>query len=141
MRKEVYKAETPRGMEAIGERIAEGFRGGEVILLSGDLGAGKTVLAKGIAKGLGIAEEVTSPTFAIHNVYQGRLTLNHFDFYRLESEEEAMLLGLEEIIGAEDSVAVCEWWKNVSGLFLRLKTIRITVEGSGNEMRTVTVEE
>ena len=108
---ETYIIDSPEKMHALGKEIAGKLTGGEVFLLSGDLGAGKTVLTKGIARGLGVKDEVTSPTFAIHNEYQGRLKLEHFDFYRLESAEEARILGLEEILGAKDSVSVCEWWK------------------------------
>ena len=94
------------------ENLAEKFVGGEVVLLSGELGAGKTVFAKGVAKALGVAQEVTSPTFAIHNSYEGRLTLNHFDFYRLD-ETEAEVLGLDEFFGGKDCVCLIEWAENI----------------------------
>ena len=73
--------------------------GGETILLNGDLGAGKTHFVKGVAKGLGIDDVITSPTFALHNQYNGgRLVLNHFDFYRIMDPEEAEMLGLNEFL-------------------------------------------
>ena len=99
----------------LGKRIGDTLKGGETLLLTGQLGAGKTQFTKGIALGLGIDVPVTSPTFVLHNIYSGRLTLNHFDFYRI-CEEEAVCLGLEEFFGDKDSVCVAEWWSNVSHL-------------------------
>ena len=94
---------------ALGQRMAEEMRPGTVVLLRGDLGAGKSELARGIARGLGVTETVTSPSFTILNVYEsGRLPLYHFDWYRLESAEELYELGMEEYLGG-DGVAVVEW--------------------------------
>ncbi len=95
--------ETLRVAESLGRTLT----GGEVVLLCGELGAGKTVFAKGIAIGLGVAETVTSPTFTIMNEYYGRLKLLHFDMYRLVGEKSE--LGFEEYFGAEDAVCVIEW--------------------------------
>lgn len=91
--------------------VAGELDGGEVILLDGDLGAGKTTFTKGLAKALGVTEEVTSPTFAIMNVYEsGRLRLNHIDMYRIQSEDEIAELGIEDSFDP-DSVTVIEWNK------------------------------
>ena len=93
----------------LGERIAAGLQPGDVVLLEGDLGAGKSELARGIARGLGVAETVTSPSFTILNVYEsGRCPLYHFDWYRLESAEELFELGMDEYLGG-DGIAVVEW--------------------------------
>ena len=81
------------------EKFASSLKGGEIILLDGRLGAGKTVFVKGIAKGLDIDEEVTSPTFTLMNEYQGRLSLVHMDVYRLKSALEAYEAGLTEYFG------------------------------------------
>jgi tRNA threonylcarbamoyladenosine biosynthesis protein TsaE len=91
-----------------GEALAECLQADDVVLLSGDLGAGKTVLTKGIAQGLGVDASVTSPTFNILLVYQGRLTLNHFDLYRLETAEQ---LADVDYFGTLESggVSVVEW--------------------------------
>ncbi len=122
----------------LAEKIAKTFVGGEVVLLGGELGAGKTVFAKGVAKGLGIAQEVTSPTFAIHNGYDGRLKLNHFDFYRID-ETEAEVLGLDEFFGRADSVCLIEWWKNIEGL-LPEKTIKVDIQKLDENKRKIIVE-
>ena len=93
----------------LGKRLAEKLKAGDVILLTGELGAGKSELARGIAKGLGVAETVTSPSFTIMNVYEsGRTPLYHFDWYRLESEEELYELGMDEYLGG-DGIALVEW--------------------------------
>ena len=94
---------------ALGERLAGRLRPGDVLLLEGDLGAGKSELTRGIARGLGVAETVTSPSFTILNVYEsGRCPLYHFDWYRLESAEELYELGMDEYLGG-DGIAVVEW--------------------------------
>ncbi len=119
------------------ENFAKDFTGGEVVLLSGELGAGKTVFAKGVARALGITQEVTSPTFAIHNSYDGKLTLNHFDFYRLD-EAEAEVLGLDEFFGRKDSVCLIEWAENIKGL-LPDKVIKVDIEKTAEEQRKITI--
>ena len=94
---------------ALGEKLAGRLRPGDVLLLEGDLGTGKSELTRGIAKGLGVAETVTSPSFTILNVYEsGRCPLYHFDWYRLESSEELYELGMDEYLGG-DGIAVVEW--------------------------------
>lgn len=91
--------------------------GGDVLLLNGDLGAGKTHFTKGIALALGIEDVVTSPTFALHNVYQGeKLVLNHFDFYRVEDSVEVEMLGLNEYFFDVGGVCAIEWSQNVFDL-------------------------
>ena len=98
-------AETRR----FGEKLARELRAGDVVLLRGELGAGKSELARGIAAGLGVKENVPSPSFTILNVYEsGRIPLYHFDWYRLESAEELYELGMDEYLGG-DGIAVVEW--------------------------------
>ena len=93
----------------LGERLAEQLKAGDVILLDGELGAGKSELARGIARGLDVTETVTSPSFTILNVYEsGRIPLYHFDWYRLESDEELYELGMDEYLGG-DGIALVEW--------------------------------
>ena len=117
--------------------LAKTFVGGEVVLLDGDLGAGKTVFAKGVAKALGIAQEVTSPTFAIHNSYNGSLVLNHFDFYRLD-ESEAEMLGLDEFFGDKNGVCLVEWWGNIVGL-LPKNCIKVSMQKIDENTRKIDI--
>lgn len=94
---------------AFAREMASRLRPGAVVALDGELGSGKTQFVKGLAAGLGFGGEVTSPTFTlIHEYTGGRLPIYHFDFYRLESEEEALQLGLEEYLQGE-GVCVIEW--------------------------------
>lgn len=103
-----YSTRDVAATAAFGRRLATLLTDGDVLCLSGDLGAGKTALAKGVAAGLGVAEEVTSPTFTILQVYEsGRLPVYHFDLYRLESPEELWNIGFDEYAGK--GVTVIEW--------------------------------
>ena len=93
----------------LGERLASSLRPGDVLLLLGDMGAGKSELTRGIARGLGIQGPVASPTFTILQVYdEGRIPLYHFDWYRLESADELYEMGLDEYLGG-DGIAIIEW--------------------------------
>ncbi len=119
----------------IGKLLAQNLSGGEIILLSGSLGAGKTVLAKGIAQGLGIDKyNVVSPTFVFLRVYKGKYFLNHFDFYRVSSHKEILALGYEEYFYS-DAVTVIEWPERLKFLlpkeFLKIKLV---VKGKDSRM-------
>ena len=93
----------------LGERLAGNLAAGDILVLTGDLGAGKTQLTKGIASGLGVTDDVSSPTFMIEMVYEGdELTLYHFDLYRLEDASELDDTGIFDVLGA-DGVCVVEW--------------------------------
>lgn len=99
----------PGETRAAGRRLAAKLRAGDVLLLRGPLGAGKSEMTRGIAEGLGVTETVTSPSFTILNVYEsGSVPLYHFDWYRLESEEELYELGMDEYLGG-DGIAAVEW--------------------------------
>lgn len=100
---------SPEETFAYGRELAGSLRSGDVIALAGDLGAGKTQLVKGIASGLGVETEVTSPTFTlIHEYPAGRLSLFHIDLYRLDSVEEVLKIGLDEYLDSR-GVTVIEW--------------------------------
>lgn len=103
-------------MERFGEALAKGLEPGDVVALTGPLGAGKTTLSKAIAKGLGVRETVTSPTFTIIKEYKdGRLPLYHFDVYRIMDEEEMYELGYEEYFYGE-GVCLVEWADKIGEL-------------------------
>jgi tRNA threonylcarbamoyladenosine biosynthesis protein TsaE len=108
-RSDAFITRSPEETFAVARSIGERLKGGEIFLLSGDLGAGKTVFAKGMAAGLGIdPTEVTSPSFTLVNVHEGRLRFYHVDLYRLESDRR-LDLGLEEVFEDEEAVTVVEW--------------------------------
>lgn len=126
--------------EKFAEHWAQSLTGGDVVLLSGDLGAGKTHFTKGIARALNIDDVITSPTFALHNVYYGKLVLNHFDFYRVDSSEEVEILGLNEFFFEKDGVCAIEWWQNVADL-LPKKCFLVTISKLSDEDREILIEQ
>ncbi len=100
---------------ALGRRVASVLRVGDVVVLSGELGAGKTVFAKGVAAGLGVTEPVVSPTFTIVREYDGDLPLQHVDVYRLDHLQEVIDLGLDELLDGH-AVTLVEWGEAVGAL-------------------------
>ena len=123
----------------LGVRLAEQLKAGDVILMDGELGAGKSELARGVAKGLGVQETVTSPSFTILNVYEsGRVPLYHFDWYRLESAEEIFELGMDEYLGG-DGVALVEWPDRCPDAIPE-DFLRIRIEATGENTRRITEE-
>lgn len=118
----------------IGRIIGQKCFEGAIITLSGQLGAGKTVLAKGVAKGLDICDNVTSPSFAILNIYHGRTQLYHFDFYRITNKEELSELGFEEYFDSE-GVCLIEWADDT--LLNRKEILKIDIKGSGEDERII----
>ena len=120
----------------LGACLARNLKAGDVILLEGNLGAGKSELTRGIAKGLGVKESVTSPSFTILNVYEsGLLPLYHFDWYRLESAEELYELGMDEYLGG-DGVAVVEWPERCPEAVPE-RCLRIRLETAGEDARDI----
>ena len=105
-----YISESASDTERVGETYAKTLKGGDVVLLYGDLGAGKTTFTKGVARGLGILSPVTSPTYAYMNDYGG---LYHYDCYRLSSGEDAEGLGLTDYFEA-GGICIVEWPENIS---------------------------
>ncbi|HXG41266.1 MAG TPA: tRNA (adenosine(37)-N6)-threonylcarbamoyltransferase complex ATPase subunit type 1 TsaE [Dehalococcoidia bacterium] len=103
----VVESRGPAQTRRLGERLARHLQAGDVLLLSGELGAGKTVLVQGLARGLGVKEGVSSKSFVLLGEYEGRLKLYHADLYRLEAPEEAEELALDEL--CRDGVLVVEW--------------------------------
>lgn len=121
---------------ALASALAELARPGDLLLLVGDLGAGKTAFTQGFGAGLGIDEQITSPTFALVQGYTGRLDLNHLDVYRLEQIHEALDLGLSELLD-EGSVTIIEWGDTITSALPRdYLEVRITF-GEGPDDRRV----
>lgn len=126
-----FKSTSPEQTESFGRELAGSLIGGDVIALTGDLGAGKTCLTRGIAGGLGSTSHVSSPTFTIVNEYEGgRLMLFHFDTYRLSGPDDFLMSGLDEYF-FRDGVCVIEWSDIIDEL-LPQDAIRMTITGDGN---------
>ena len=125
----------------LGETLGNQLLGGEVLLLSGPLGAGKTIFVKGIASSLGIdPEDVTSPTFSLVNPYRGRLTLYHLDLYRLDAgEAAARAVDLDEILSDSNAVVVIEWAERLGRYPLPGTTWVVTISGDGDDPRKIKV--
>lgn len=123
----------------LGVRFGQELSGGEIILLSGSLGAGKTVFAKGIAQALAIdPEDVTSPSFTLVNPHHGRLLLYHIDLYRLdEGATAAHAVDLEEILADENAVVIIEWAERLGRYPLPDNTWQVTISGDGEEPRNI----
>jgi tRNA threonylcarbamoyladenosine biosynthesis protein TsaE len=137
-----FISHSPAETESLGERWGRAAQRGLVIGLSGDLGAGKTQLVKGLARGLGIAARVHSPTFTLVNEYGGgRLRLFHLDLYRLETRAQMASAGLEEFL-QPDGVAVIEWAERIADCGLRIADWRqVQIEIASETDRKIIYED
>ena len=125
--------------DAAGERLGATRGPGDVVALSGELGAGKTVFVQGIVRALGVATGATSPTFVLVNEYRGRLPVHHVDAYRTESLAELLDLGLPELMDG-DGVTVIEWAERLEPL-LPARAVRVRIWGVGDEPREITIDD
>ena len=134
-----FVTNSPEETEELGERLGRTLSPGDVVAFTGDLGAGKTAFTRGIARGLGIGDRVTSPTFAIVNEYEGgRLPLFHFDMYRLTSSDELFDIGWEDYL-ARGGVCAVEWSENVDDA-LDEDAIRVDIRrGAQDDQRVISV--
>lgn len=123
---------------ALAAALGELLRAGDLLVLVGDLGAGKTAFAQGVGRGLGVTETITSPTFALVQSYAGRLDLHHLDVYRLEQVNEALDLGLAELLD-DDAVVVIEWGDTIAPVLPHdYLEVRLAY-GDGPDVREVTL--
>ena len=133
---EIY-THSPQETEAVGERLGNALPAGAVIAYRGDLGAGKTAFTRGLARGLGANEPVTSPTYTIVNEYlSGRIPLFHFDMYRLRSADDLFDIGWEDYL-ERGGVCAVEWSENVADALEN--PITVTIEKLGEDTRRITV--
>lgn len=121
------------------QRLAQDLKGGEVVAFTGGMGAGKTAFTRGLAIGLGAGDVASSPTFALVNEYTGRLTVEHFDMYRVDSWDDLYSTGFFDYLGT-DCVLVIEWSENVAGA-LPEDVIAVDIRpGEGENDRIITIE-
>ncbi|MEW6573582.1 MAG: tRNA (adenosine(37)-N6)-threonylcarbamoyltransferase complex ATPase subunit type 1 TsaE [Bacillota bacterium] len=127
------KSDSPEATRTIGEKVGRFLAAGDVVALYGDLGAGKTCFAQGVARGLGILGQVTSPTFVLLREYEGRLPLYHFDAYRLSGPEDFAELGSEEYFSGP-GVSIIEWAERVTDILPedRLEVELLRLHGEEN---------
>ena len=134
----IYYTNSDKETEAVGEQFGRTVKDGTVVAMYGDLGAGKTAFVRGMARGMGIDERVSSPTFTIVNEYLGDRTLIHFDMYRLGSADELFDIGWEDYI-ARGAVCAVEWSENVEEAFYGDEII-LTIEKTSDTSRKITIE-
>ena len=127
-----------------GRKLADKLRASDIVLLYGELGAGKTTLVKGIAEGFGVPNTIVSPTFTLMQAYhcntsthQHINTLAHIDTYRLKTEQELIDIGIEDYLGAPDTICVIEWPEKIANLLRDRKTITINLMHTGDGGRLV----
>lgn len=120
-----------------GLKIGKVLKPGDIVALNGDLGAGKTAISKGIAKGLGIKEEITSPTYTIVSEYEGTIPLYHMDMYRIDGIEEFELLGVDELLFGQ-GVSLIEWSERISEYLPDYcKSLKISILENGQRKITL----
>lgn len=137
-----YETTSEEQTYEIGYKLAKQSKKGDIYCLIGDLGVGKTIFSKGFAKGLGIEEEITSPTFTIVQVYDGEKPLYHFDMYRIEDPDELEMIGYEDYFYGE-GVCLVEWANNVEDVIPK-KAHWIYIEKDlekGFDYRKITVKQ
>ena len=136
-----FSSSSPAETFNFGHQLGARLQGGEILLLSGPLGAGKTIFVKGISSALGIDEEdVTSPSFTLVNPYEGRLRLYHLDLYRLdEGATAAHAVDLEDLLADETSVIVIEWAERMGRYPLPDPVWQISIAGDGDQPRTISI--
>jgi tRNA threonylcarbamoyladenosine biosynthesis protein TsaE len=136
-----WESQSPNETFALGAQVGSQLLGGEILLLDGPLGAGKTVFVKGLASALGVdPEEVTSPSFTLVNPYVARLRLFHLDLYRLvEGVAAAHAVDLEELLTDERAVVIIEWAGRLGSYPLPGNVWRVTITGDGDEPRQVSI--
>ena len=133
---------SPQETKKIGQKLAQSLKGGEVIALFGNLGSGKTTFVQGLAKGLGIKELITSPSFVLMNQFlipDRKLKLCHFDFYRLKKGAEQPPADLIDFLGKREYISLIEWADRVAE-FLPSQTIKIYFKYISNNKREITIK-
>ena len=136
-----YICKSPEATFDLGEKLGENLQGGEMILLSGGLGAGKTLLTKGILSALDYdIDEVTSPSFTLVNLYKAKFDVYHIDFWRLdENSDVAFAVGLNEILEDETVIVIIEWAERLQKFPFPEKTFCVKIEGDGDDARKIEI--
>lgn len=136
---EIYVCKLPQDTFDLGETVGNQLRGGEIILLAGGLGAGKTLFTKGVLYALDYdVDEVTSPSFTLVNLYRARFDVYHIDFWRLDNVADvASAVGLSEILEDETAIVIAEWSERLKEINFPNKIIRVAIEGDGDDARRI----
>lgn len=135
-----FVSDSPDATYAFGQRLGENLGGGEVVLLSGGLGAGKTLLTKGIADGAGFdPDEVSSPSFALVNLYKAaKFDIFHIDLWRITDNEDPLhSVGLDEILDDQSNLVIIEWAEKLPADRIERPIVRVTITGDGDDPRQI----
>jgi tRNA threonylcarbamoyladenosine biosynthesis protein TsaE len=144
MAQKEFVSTSPEETFEFGEKLGAGLKGGEAVLLSGGLGAGKTLFTKGILNALGFdTHEVTSPSFTFVNLYKTeKFDVYHIDFWRIEENTDAAFaVGLGEMVEDKTAVVIIEWAEKLKNFAFRGEVFSIEIEGDGDEPRKVTIRQ
>ena len=134
-----YTTTTEKETKSLGEKLGKDLNLGEIVILQGDLGSGKTTFTKGMAKGLGITEIITSPTFSLMNIYEyGENSLIHIDTYRLENERDLLDIGIEDYLGKPNTITIIEWPEKIKNLLNKKMVTEITITHKNKNEREIT---
>ena len=138
-----FVCETPEDTFELGATLGKSLNGGEIILLAGGLGAGKTLFTKGILSALEFdVDEVTSPSFSLVNLYRAKFDVYHIDFWRLDNiEDVAGAVGLNEILEDENAIVIAEWSEMLKETNFANVIIRVSIAGDGDDARKIRVSE
>ena len=136
-----FICKTPQDTFDLGESLGAALKGGEIILLSGGLGAGKTLFTKGILFALDFdVDEVTSPSFTLVNLYRAKFDVYHIDFWRLEKVEDvAGAVGLNEILEDETAIVIAEWSEMLKETNFANVIVRVSIKGDGDDAREILI--
>lgn len=137
-----FVCDTPEKTFELGENIGEALTGGEVILLTGTLGAGKTLLTKGIVNSLQFdVDEVTSPSFTLVNRYNAKFEIFHIDLWRIDdSSDAAFAVGLEEVLENENAIVIIEWAERLKDFDFQNRPVYVEILGDGDQSRRISIE-
>ncbi len=144
--KQITTIASEQEMQEFGQTLGKTLIGGNIIALSGDLGAGKTTLVQGIGRGLGVLDHITSPTFTILNIYplptanHNCTTLAHIDTYRLENEQELAAIGIHDYLGQKNTICIIEWPEKIPELLAGRSLISITINQIDTNTRQITTK-
>ena len=139
-----YTCDNPEATFELGKKIGAALNGGEIVLLEGTLGAGKTLLTKGIVESLGYdSYEVTSPSFTLVNLYKSdRFEIYHVDLWRIEEKGDIFLgVGLDEILRNEKALVIIEWAERLDDLQFDRPVFEVSIDGDGEEPRKISIKE
>lgn len=136
----IYRTSSPEETIALGRKIGERLRRGDIIAYTGDLGAGKTTLTRGVVTGIGLEDCVLSPTFTLVNEYHGAMSVYHFDMYRISGDADVEAAGYYDY-PLEDSVFIIEWAENIPDTLSGEKSvIYINISRTGDESREIEIK-